>query len=106
MHHKSSRNPYFLMANDILMSMKYSGSVSIGSAPETGAFGMVFNYLSNRRFNLLRWSKAGLELWRVNTSYSNHDISSCLWKTRGCNKYQVGNDKSIDTRTSLFFLQI
>ena len=101
-HHKSSRNPYFLMSNDILESMKYSGSVSLGSSPDSGVFGMVFNYLSNRRFNVLKWSKAGLELWIVNTSYSNHDISNCLRQTHKCDKYQVGNNKSVDSKTTPF----
>ena len=98
-HHRKSKNPYFLMSNDILESMKYSGSVSLGSSSDNGVFGMVFNFLSNRRFNVLKWSKTGLELWIVNTSYSNNDISDCLRQTRSCNKYQVCNSNLVDKRT-------
>ena len=105
-HLKESKNyPHFLMSMDILESMKFSGSVSFGSSPGTGVFGMVFNYVTNRRFNLLKWSSRGLELWLVNiadpipgssqakkttTSYSVDDISRCLKPDVRCNDYQVG----------------
>ena len=90
------------MSNDILESMKYSGSVSLGSSTDNGFFGMVFNYLSNRRFNVLKWSQAGLELWIVNTSLSNHDMSPCLRQKQEYNHYEVGNNKSVDNRTTQF----
>ena len=101
---ESERYPHFLMSFDILEPMKFSGSVLFGSSPGRGVFGMVFNYVTNRRFNVLKWSSEGLELWLVNiidpirgskqakkttTSYSIDDISDCLKPAGGCDS-QVG----------------